>query len=448
MDFGGPSLLNAAETQYAMQRSSLAGSFCAATLAISLTANLFAQPPGQPVTVIVTSVVEREVSAGQTFVGVVVPPRRVVIGSAVDGRVAAVHVDEGDAIGSPTVDAEGKKRGQPIAQLLTDTISIEIESARGEMQLRQHELAEMEAGSRPEEIAEAKARLGAAQALKDFTKARFDRTKALFDQGNTASLDELEQTLSASLAAEQNQAAAKASTDLIIAGPRKEQIEQARARLKIATENVKHLESQKAKYTLRAPFKGFVVAKHTEVGAWVSRGDAVAEVIELDPIEIDVTIPEEFIAHVKRGASAQVRVDALPDHPFIGTVAKIIPDADRRSRTFPVRIRLSNPQSNDAHALMPGMLAHVTLAVGSPVKALLVPKDALVLGAAQPALMVVTNSPETKGETVRPVPVRLGITDGKLIQVTGDLQATDRVVVIGNERVRPGQPIIAKPQSP
>ena len=421
--------------------------FTVAALSLNLTAASFAQPPQQPVTVIVVPVVQREVAAGQTFVGAVVPPRRSVIGSAVDGRVSALYVDAGDAVGPPQADEAGTERGQPIAQLLTDTISIEIASARAEMLLRQHELAEMEAGSRPEAIAEAKARLGAAQALKDFAKARFERTKSLFEQANTASLDELEQALSASVAAEQNHAAARATADLAIAGPRQEHIEQARARLAMATEDVNHLESQKAKYTLRAPFEGYVVAKHTEVGAWVSRGDPVAEVIELDPIEIDVTVPEAFVAHVRTGAAAQIHVDAVPDQALTGTVARIIPDADLRSRTFPVKIRLANPKAEDGHLLKSGMLARVTLAVGPPIQALLVPKDALVLGGPQPSLMVVTMDPKTKQETVRPVPVQLGVTDGSLIQVIGNLVPTDKIVVIGNERVRPGQPIAAKLQT-
>ncbi|MDA1055276.1 MAG: efflux RND transporter periplasmic adaptor subunit [Planctomycetota bacterium] len=420
--------------------------FVGVALLLALAANTFAQPPQQPVTVIVAAVVQREVSAGQTFVGAVVPPRRSIIGSAVDGRVSEMYVDAGDAVGPPQPDEDGTERGQPIAQLLTDTISIEIASARAEMLLRQYELAEMDAGSRPEEIAQAKAQLGAAQALRDFAKKRFDRTKTLFDQSNTASLDELEQALSASVAADQNQVAAKATADLVIAGPRKEHIEQARARLAKATEDMNHLESQKAKYTLRAPFEGYVAAKLSEVGAWVSRGDPVAEVIELDPIEIDVSVPEAFIAHVRIGAPAQIRADAVPDQAFTGTVARIIPDADLRSRTFPVKVRLANPKTEDGHLLKAGMLARVTLAVGPPIQALLVPKDSLVLGGPQPSLMVVTKDPETQQETVRPVPVQLGITDGSLIQVTGNLAATDRVVVIGNERVRPGQPIAAKPQ--
>ena len=422
--------------------------FSFAITSLTATSPTSAQPPQQAVTVVVTPVVQREVSAGQTFVGAVVPPRRSVIGSAVDGRVSELYVEAGDSVGPPSPDEDGNVRGQPIAQLLTDTISIEIASARAEMLLRQHELAELEAGSRPEEIAQANARLGAAQALKDFTKKRFDRTKSLFEQSNTASLDELEQALSAYDSAHQNQIAAKAAADLAIAGPRQEHIEQARSKLAIATEDVKHLESQKAKYTLRARFEGYVVAKHTEVGAWVSRGDPVAEVIELDPIEIAVSVPEVFIAHVRIGAAAQIRADAIADRAFTGTVAKIIPDADLRSRTFPVKVRLANPKTEDGHLLKAGMLARVTLAVGPPIQALLVPKDSLVLGGPQPSLMVVVTSSESKQQTVRPVPVQLGITDGSLIQVTGDLLPNDKVVVIGNERIRPGQPIDAKLQVP
>lgn len=112
-----------------------------------------------------------------------------------------------------------------------------------------------------------------------------------------------------------------------------------------------------------------------------------------------------------------------------------------------MKVRLANPKTEDGHVLKSGMLARVTLAIGPPVQALLVPKDSLVLGGPQPSLMVVTTNPETKQETVRPVPVQLGVTDGSLIQVTGNLAPTDKIVVIGNERVRPGQPIAAVMQS-
>jgi RND family efflux transporter MFP subunit len=400
-----------------------------------------AQPPQPPATVIVAPVIQREVAAGQRFVAVVVPSQRSVIGSAVDGRIVELFVNDGDPVGLLGSDDDDASRGQPIAQLLTETIAIEIKAAQASMELRKQELAELEAGSRPEEIAQTQARLGATKAVRDFAKSRLSRTKALFDQTETASLEEYEQALSASLAADENYAAAKAAHDLAVAGPRAEEIEQARAQLSKATEEAKRLESMKAKYTIRTRFEGYVVAKHTEVGAWVSRGDPVAEVIALDPIEVDVTVPERYITHVRLGATVNLQIDALSDRAFTGTIARIVPQADLRSRTFPVKIRLANPRTNDGHLLKAGMSAQVTLAVGPPVQALLVPKDSLVLGGAKPVVMAVVKDEDGDQTTVRPVPVTLGIAEGSLIQVTGDLAENQQVVVVGNERVRPGQSI-------
>lgn len=422
-----------------MPHTRLASSLAAA-LALMCVPVAQAQPPNAA-TVIVAPVVQREVSAGQTFIGAVVPSRRSVIGSAVDGRVVELAVNDGDPVKMLAGDGQQPPRGQPIAQLLTETIEIEIEAAHAESELRKQELAELIAGSRPEEIAQSKARLGATQALMKFANSRLVRTKALFDEAETASLEEYESALSASLAAEQNHAAAKAAHDLTIAGPRKEQIAQARARLSIAEQQVKQLESRKAKYTIRTRFEGYVVAKHTEIGAWVSRGDPVAEVIALDPIEIDVTVPGRYITHVRLGAAVNVQVDALQQQPFVGTVARIVPEADLRSRTFPVKIRLANPKTDDGHQLKAGMLARATVAIGPSINALLVPKDSLVLGGPTPVVMAIVVDEEKKLTTVRPVPVTLGIAEGSLIQVIGDLTAKQQVVVVGNERVRPGSPV-------
>ena len=103
---------------------------------------------------------------------------------------------------------------------------------------------------------------------------------------------------------------------------------------------------------------------------------------------------------------------------------------------------VANRREGNIFALKAGMLARVTLAVGPPVQALLVPKDSLVLGGKQPIVMAVTKDEAKKQTTVRPVVVTLGIAQGSLMQVVGDLEAGQQIVVVGNERVRPGQPIV------
>jgi RND family efflux transporter MFP subunit len=209
----------------------------------------------------------------------------------------------------------------------------------------------------------------------------------------------------------------------------------------MAQEELRRLQDQQSKFTIRAPFEGYVVAKLTEVGAWLTRGDPVAEIVALDPIEIDVAVPETYIPHVRLGDSVRVLVEAMPRESFTGQVARIVPQADLRSRSFPVKIRMANPKTEHGHLLKAGMMARVTMGVGAPQQALLVPKDALVLGGPSPAVMAVAVEPQTKATVARLVPVQLGVSDASLIQVIGELRAGDQVIVVGNERVRPGQPI-------
>lgn len=396
--------------------------------------NLLAQPPAAPVEV--APIIQKEVAAGATFIGTSVPRRTSIVGSAVAGRVLDFLVDEGDAVGMIT---EGEvAQGQPLAQLRTKTISIEVEAAKAELELRRQELAELVNGARPEEIAEAKAALAGAKALRDYRLARYRRVETL-NRGNASSQEELEEALSAHVAAEQNYLRAQATRDLVVNGPREEEIAQARARVAVQTEVVNRLEDMKAKYTIRAPFEGYVVARHTEVGAWVTQGDAVAEVVQLDPIEITVSIPEAYVSYLRRGAEVRVLIDALPEEVFIGEIWRVIPQADLRSRSFPVKIRLENPRKEEGHLVKAGMLARATLAVGAKTQALLVPKDALVLNRGTTNVIVVGKDMKS-----RPVDVRLGVVTGSLVQIldrTDSIKAGDRVVVRGNERLRPGTPV-------
>jgi len=397
-----------------------------------------------PATVVVVSPITRQtILAGQSFVGTLVPSKRSVVGSAVDGRVIEVFVEEGNAVTIKRDDEATSIIGQPIVQLRTTTISIEIAAARADLALREQELAEAETGSRPEEIAQAQARMKAAVAVKKFASSRFERVKTL-RATSTASQEEFEEMQSLFMAAEQRQIEAQAGYQLAAKGPRREVIEQARARMRIASEEVNRLEDMRKKYTIRAPFKGFVTVKHTEVGAWVSRGDPVVEIVQLDPIDIRVAVPETYIANVHVGNDAQVRLESAAETVIVGKVTRIVPLADRRSRTFPVIIRLDNPAIDGNHLMKAGMLAHVTIGVGRKQNALTVPKDALVLDGKSCSIMVIEKDSETNQTIARAVTVKLGVAIGSSIQVvdpTESLREGQSVVTRGNERLRDQQPV-------
>jgi RND family efflux transporter MFP subunit len=408
-----------------------------ATLLIALSCHTVrAQPGGPPeeTPVVISPVVQRDVAEGRTFVGTVHASQTSVVGTAVDGRVEQVLVDDGDWVTAL----------QPLAQLRIKTIDLEVRAARAELHLRMHELAELKAGSRPEEKARARAALEQARALFEYADSRLARTAALPEAAS--SQEELEQDRSARDAAEQALREAEASWKLVEEGPRQEQILQAEAQVRMQALQVLRLKDQQEKYTIYAPFDGYVVTEHAEVGQWLSRADPVMEMVAVDPIEIRVYVPEAHIAALGPGMKATVQLDALPERLFEAVISRIVPQADLRSRSFPVRIELENPREERGHVIKPGMLAHVTLAVGRPRLALLVPKDALVLGGATPVVYVVRADRQTQAAVAVPVSVSLGVADEQYIQVNGELQAGENVVVEGNERLRPGAKVRAVPR--
>lgn len=375
-----------------------------------------------------------DVSAFRAFVGTIEGKRHSMVGSAVGGRVIDFCVNEGDRV----------QKDDPLAKLLTGNLDIQIRAARAEHELRKHELLELKNGSREEEKRQAENRMKAAEAAMKFAKSRLSRTRELVGR-NASTPNQLEDDASASDVAIETYLAAKATYDLVMAGTRPEKILQAEARVDSAKEEIERLLDLLAKHTIRAPFDGYVVAEHTEVGQWIEAGKIVAEVIEVDPIEIRVPVQEAYVSNLKKGATARIEVEALPNQKFSGEVTAIVPKADEKSRSFPVRVELRNTIDDDGVPLLkPGMFARVWLPVNQKNQPLLVPKDALVLGGKQPIVYVVDETNKEK-LIVKAVPVQVGIATQAWIEVRGDLKVGQKVVVEGNERLRPESEVLMAP---
>lgn len=398
----------------------------------SATTAAFAQPPGATAKpVAVAPVTQTEVTTGQTFVGTIIPTRRATVGSAVSGRVLDFPINIGDRV----------EEKQTLAQVLTETISLELAAAEAELELRRQELKELKNGSRPEEVEQAKAQLLSAQARDEYARARLARTESLQVRGGVTD-ETLDEVRSLAAASQQAVREANATYELVQAGPRKEKIAQAEAQVAMQQANVERLKDQLRKYTVITRFAGYVVAEHTEAGAWVNQGDPVAEIVALDEVDVEAYVPENAIPYVRVGEEVRIEVSAFPDRLVTGIVDSINPQADIRARTFPVRVRVKNEIGDGGPLLKSGMIARAVLPTGPKKQALLVPKDALVLGGRQPIVYVVKNGPKPGDPlVVAPVPVTAGVASGSLIEISGDLKPGDSVVTLGNERLRPGDAV-------
>ena len=374
---------------------------------------------------------------GKAFVGSVQPARRSVVGTAVAGRINEVFAEPGDLV----------KNNALLAQLRLTAIKIQLASANADLEASQQRLAEFVAGPRQEDLRRLEAVAKSAQAKQVNAQKRFDRLQSLSRQGASAR-GELDDALSTRDSAEQDLIAAKAAHDAAVVGTRPEQLAQAKAAVAKMEEEVNRIQDFLDEHTIRTPFAGYVVKRLAEKGEWVGVGDPVAEVIELNPAEVRVAVPEDHIASLRRGQEVRVVVDALVKkgdkrRDLAGEIFRIVPDADARSRSFPVRVRIDNPLEDGMPTLRPGMLARVFLPVGKEEEVLLVSQDALVLDRSRTYVFVVE---EVDGiPTANRMEVETGPTKSRLIQIKprgrSTLAAGAEVVVEGNERLSSGQAV-------
>lgn len=385
-----------------------------------------AQAERPPAPVQTAEVLQLDVADARSFVGTVVPSRTSVVGNEFAGVVAEFLVEAGDRVAS----------GQPLARLRTTVLQTRLDSARAELAVREAKLAELQNGSRPEAKREARARLDQATAELSLQRWKLDAANRL-RKSKTISIDELREAELAVRAGEEREKEAQAALELVEAGPRKERIDQSKAAVQAQAAEIARLEEEERRHTIRAPFEGYVIEERTQQGQWLAIGDPVVELAALDEVDVVLPVLEDFIGGLSRDTPVAVYVGALPDVVFDGRIHRIVPEANPRARTFPVKIRFDNVRVGARVRVKAGMFARVKLAVGEKKKALVVPKDALVLGGPRPIVYTV----DPADPKAVPVPVELGVAHKGYITVQGDLEPGMRVVVRGNERLRPGQAV-------
>jgi len=366
-----------------------------------------------------------EVALARKFVGTIRPKRTSVVGSEMSGRVVQYPLREGMRV----------EKGAVLAVLDTTAQELEIRAKSAEIRLSRQMLQELLNGSRPEEITQAKANVMRQKADVELRQWRHDNAVRLF-KNETISEDEVKATLFELRAAEARREESLAALALVVEGPRKERIEQARAQIAIHEAELARLDDNLARHTARAPFAAYVVRTSTELGERVSAGDPLLTLAELDEVEAVIPVPNAALDRLRTGADVTVEIPSLPAklRRFTGKIVAIVPLADERSRTLPVRIRIRNPIVEGIPRLKAGTLAVAVLPVGDKVPTLLVPKDAIVLGGPAPMVYVVGED-----STAVPVPVEIGAGYGTRVGVKGNIADGATVVIRGNERLRPGQ---------
>lgn len=374
--------------------------------------------------VVVAPVKAQPLDLNVTLIGTVNPATRSLIASEIDGLVVSYPVEEGQEV----------HKDELIAQLRKIPLEIDLRAAQATLEQARQELLELEQGSRPEEIEEARASWKRAEAEHANAEREANRRKNLHEQ-QVISIEQYQVAATSAQAAAERVSETRAIYERIKTGPRKERIDKAKAQVGAMEAGVASLEDKLARTSVRAPYSGVVVKEHTEVGQWLQKGGPVVELLDLSTVEVTVPVPERHISQIGRGNQVTMALDALPGRSFSGKVSQIIPQADPDSRTFPVKVKAANPEGH----IKSGMFARVTFPIERGRKALVVPKDALVNRGPVDVVFIVDDG------KVRQVAVKSGLATEGWITVDGPLEEGQLVVVRGNERLRDGMPVTILP---
>lgn len=188
--------------------------------------------------------------------------------------------------------------------------------------------------------------------------------------------------------------------------------------------------------TLVAPIDGYIDMRGIEPGETAVPGKPVFRIVRLNPIEVNVGVPETDVDLVRVGQKAVVTLPALPGQSFEGIIRLINVGADPNTRTYMARISLPNPR----HVLKVGMVAEARIEGDRKVSMMTVPGEAIVRDA-QGATTVFVYYPEQ--QRVYSKRVKVGTLRGTEMEIKEGLSGNESVVIGGHDYLRDGVPVSA-----
>lgn len=199
--------------------------------------------------------------------------------------------------------------------------------------------------------------------------------------------------------------------------------------LAVARANLNQAQARLDKTRIRAPFSGVAGRRRISPGAYVSAGDVITELADLDVLRLSFQAPERFAGRLRVGSRVDVRPAAFPDRSLVGEIRVVDPVIDPQTRTLSFLARVPNP----GRTILPGMSADVLATLTERARALVIPDEAIFAEGDQSFVFKV--NPDS---SVARTAVVLGLRDSARVEVLSGLGAGDVVVRAGHQKLFPG----------
>jgi len=192
--------------------------------------------------------------------------------------------------------------------------------------------------------------------------------------------------------------------------------------------------------TLYAPISGYIAKRSIEPGDMATPGHPVFEIVQMDPVEVNVGVPETDVHLVRIGQKADIAIPALPGKSIQGKVRVVNVSADPSTRTYMTRISVANPE----HLLRVGMVAEATIRGDRTLSMVTLPGDAVVRDP-QGATQVFVYYPDQKRVYTKRVEV--GAAVNRDVEIKSGLSGNELIVLAGQTKLKNGQIVSAAEQT-
>lgn len=326
-----------------------------------------------------------------TATGTIEPVTSVTVGTQVSGIVSKLYVDYNSVV----------KKGQVIAELDKSNLMSQLNSAKANLQQMQANLRKAQ-----EDLA--------------YQHANFNRYKTLYNKGLVSANDFETARLSYQTASQS--------------------VSSVRQQVNAAQEEVKRAQTNLGYATITSPIDGVVLSKSVEEGQTVAASFSTPELFtiaqDLTNMQVVANVDEADIGGVKEGERVTFTVDAYPDETFQGTVKQVRQEATTTNNVVTYEVVISAPNAN--LKLKPGLTANVTIFTAERSGVLSVSSKALRYTPTKETvghMKIVDGGGKSKvwvieGNTIKSVPVNIGMTDGTHTQILSGV-SRGQVIVTG-----------------
>jgi multidrug efflux pump subunit AcrA (membrane-fusion protein) len=363
----------------------------------------------------ISPVVRKNLTYSLYITGDIAPLMQVDLFPKVSGYLEKIYVQIGDSV----------RLGQIIAQIDRAEFLQKVKEVEAKVAQAKAQYAELEAGTRTEDIRQAEEAVKQAQSRFNNAKFQRERVEALYNRQviskKEADVSEMDYNV-----AEAQLASAEQHLKMFKEGARPEVKAASLGKLKemeaiLAQEQIRLQNTQ-----IVAPFSGEIVRRNVDNGALVSSSTPLVTLVHLETLKVVANVLEKDIAFVKSGMKAKILTEAYPEKPFEGTIVRINKALDLATRTLQVEINIPNP----GHLLKSGMFAKIDLVLAEKTEALAIPIEAVLEEGGKQFVFVI------EGNQAFRKPVVTGVEKDQLIEVVEGLKDGDKIVVKGQGSLR------------